>query len=612
MTIATRTAVSLCLALLLALPGAALAGGGDHDFAAEAKRKMNLSFDLDEVEGMLANPAPAMQQQLGALGYADSYGYGYGYGYQMGSYAGQTLPLEPNSDTESVTVYRDRALVTRVLEAELRAGTNSVTFEGLPLGLASDSLHAFVRDEQARIVGAELVSGHGDVEETERIAEIREQMLEITEELGQVRDRIESLLAQRAYLRETLLTGGEEGSPQPSLDQIRGTLSFLGDAERDIAAELRKEQERAKELDEELQPLLIKLENPLATGMTVRVDVDAARGGEATVGLRYQVYGARWRPAYNARLEEQTGHVTLEYFGLVSQETGEDWQGVELLLSTANPSVSGELPQLASWYLGRETYGWDYDVQGNLMAGRGYYQTPDNEMQANPQTVMPQQSVVSSDMSASVQGAGAVVFAIPGERTIAGDGSEQRLPVGNQTFAVGMERTAVPKLVPEVYRQARLQYEGEAPLLPGGVSTFVGGDFVGSGQLKTVVPGEELLLSLGTDDQLQIERQLIARQQDYVGPGKKTTRWTFHFRIKVQNFSEQTQVVRVVDQVPVSEMDKVVVKMLESTEAMPPNPDDGPGILKWRLEVPPGGERVVDLRYSVTAPSEVYLASMMF
>lgn len=605
-----RRPVLLTLALLLVLPSVALGGGGDYDFSAAAKSKMNLSFDLDQVEGMLQNPAPAVRQQLEALGYAETYGYGYG--YQMGAYAAQTLPLEPNSEVESVTVYRDRALVTRVLDADISAGANSVTFEGLPLGLASDSLHAFVRADGARIVGAELVSGRGDVEETERIAEFREEMLDITEELGQVRDRIESLLAQRAYLRETLLATGEEGRPQPSLDQIRGTLTFLGDAERDIAADLRKEQERAKELDEELQPLLIKLENPLATGMTVRVDLDTENKGKATVGLRYQVFGARWRPAYNARLDEETGHVTLEYFGLVSQETGEDWDDVQLLLSTANPSVSGDLPQLASWYLGRDSYGYDYNVQGNLMAGRGYFESPENEMNANPQTVMPQHSVVSSDMTASVQGAGAVVFAIPGERTIAGDGSEQRLPVGSQTFAVAMERTAVPKLVPEVYRQARLQYEGEAPLLPGAVSTFVGGDFVGSGQLMTVVPGEELLLSLGTDDQLKIDRQLIARQQDFVGPGKKTTRWTFHFRIKVQNFSETTQVIRVVDQVPIAEMDKVTVKMLETTDAMAPNPDDGPGILKWRMEVPPGGERIIDLRFSVTAPAEVYLASMMF
>ncbi len=575
------------LSLLLTLgPTAAMAGG--QDFAAEAKKQMRLSFDLDEIEGMLQEPP-----------------------MQYGEYAAPVLPLEPNSDVESVTVFRDRALVTRVLTQSVGKGPGGITFEGLPLGLAADSLHATVSTGDARITGVELVSGHGDVEETDHIVEIREEMTGITEELGQVRDRIESLLAQRAYLRDTLLNTGEEGRPQPSLDQIRGTLTFVGDAEQEIAAELRKEQARASELDEQLSPLLVKLENPLATGMRVRVDLESGGGGAVTVGLRYQVFGARWWPSYNARLNGESEQVTLEYYGIVSQETGEDWNDVALMLSTANPSSSGELPALNSWYLGRDTYGGDYNVGANLALGRGYYDSPLNEMQANPQTIVPQ-GIVDSNMNASVQGAGAVVFAIPGQRTIAGDGSEQRLPVGNQTFGAAMELATVPKLVPEVYRQARIKYQGEAPLLPGAVSTFVGADYVGSGQLKTVVPGEELLLSFGTDDSLRVERQLIGRQQEFVGPGKKTTRWTFHFRIKVSNFGGEAQTVRLVDQVPVAEIDRITVKMLETSEPLPANPDDGPGILKWKMKVPPGGEQVIELRFSVTAPTDIYLSSMMF
>ncbi|MDP7112494.1 MAG: mucoidy inhibitor MuiA family protein, partial [Myxococcota bacterium] len=368
----------LTLATLVVTP-MAMAGGGDMDFAAEAKRRMNLSFDLDEVEGMLQQEIP--------LAYS--------------SVAVAPLPLEPNSEMAAVTVFRDRALVTRVLEERAKPGDGSVTFEGLPLGIAADSLHATVLKGDARIIGVELLSGRGEVEETDGIQQIRDEMLGITEELGQVRDRIESLLAQRTYLRDTVLQDRNQ-APAPSLEQIRGTLNFVGDAERDIAAELRTEQERARELDEELRPLLIKLENPLATGNQVRVDLAAVAGGPITVGLRYQVFGAGWWPAYNARLEESSAQVTLEYYGIVSQTTGEDWDEVDLELSTANPSVSGELPSLSSWYLGRNAYGGSYSVQDNLMSGRGYYDMAGNEMQANPQTVVPQ-AVVETRMNASVQ-----------------------------------------------------------------------------------------------------------------------------------------------------------------------------------------------------------------
>jgi uncharacterized protein (TIGR02231 family) len=591
----TRRAVPLALALAC-LPALAQA----QDFAAEAERRMKLDFDLDAVEGMLEAPMPApaaaqMQAQLQALGYA------------AGATAGYTpppvLPLEPNSTMKAVTVFRDRALVTRALDTKVIAGPGSVTFEGLPLGLTPESLNASVLDGQARIVGVELVSGQGEVEETERIAGIRDEAKELTEQLGQVRDRIESLLMQRAYLRGTLLQPGGADRPTPGLDQVKGTLTFVGEAEGRISAQLRAEEEQAKELGEKLQPLLIKLENPLATGMQVRVDLEADKAGPVEIGLRYQVGGARWWPAYNARLDEASGHVALEYYGIVSQQTGEDWADVALQLSTADPSTSGTVPELTTWYLGQDAYNQGYSVVDNLMGGRGLYQTP--AQQAQPAA---SGSMVDSQMTAGVRGSGAVVFDIPGARSVQGDGSQQRLPVGSQTFAATLELKAVPRLVPEVYREARLRYEGSVPLLPGSVSTYTGSDYLGTGALDSVLPGEDLRLSFGTDDGVKVRRQLVSREQEHLGVGKKTVRWTFHFRISVANLSDTARDVRLADQLPVSEVDEVKVKLEETTPADPAGEHDGPGIMHWTLQLQPGQEQTVDLRFSVTAPADAAVA----
>ena len=207
-------------------------------------------------------------------------------------------------------------------------------------------------------------------------------------------------------------------------------------------------------------------------------------------------------------------------------------------------------------------------------------------------------------MSAGVQGSGVVVFAIPGRRTVPGDGSEQRLPVGAQTFEAITELACVPRVQPEVFRRGRIRYAGAVPLLPGPVSTFVGADYVGSGRVDAVVPGEELLLSFGVDERVKVERTLVSRKQEHAGAMKRTVRFSLHFRIVVRNFGDAAS-VQIVDQVPVSEIDRVTVKMGEITPPSPGDPDDGPGILKWDLEMPAGGEQVIDLRFSVTAPTEV-------
>lgn len=560
------------------------------DYRAAAEEYMGLSFDLDTVQGMLRekkSPAPAA-----AAPRYDAYG-------QSSPQPIPSLPLEPNSTLDGVVVYRDRALVTRYRDVHVAAGASSVVFEGLPLGLAVDSLNAQARQGDFRVVGVELLSGAGKVEETERIGKIRDDMKGLTEDLGQVRDHVEALLAERAYLRGALVGGQDR--PQPTVDQLKGTMAYVGDAEGDIASKLRAEQQKAKDLDEKLSPLLIKLANPLATGMTVRVDLDATKAADVEIGLRYQVFGARWWPSYNARLDDASGRVDLEYYGMVAQSTGEDWTNASLLLSTADPSISGSLPLLQAWYLGRDGYGYGGGISQGLDAGRGMYNEPGNDGMIG---ATPSSGVLASDMSATVKGSGAVAFAIPGRKTIKGDGSEQRLPVGTQTFQSQIELATVPKVVTEVYRSARFQYAGEAPILPGTVSSFVGSDFVGTGEFGATVPGEDLLVGFGADPSFKVTRTLVSRQEESVG-AKKMVRYTLHFRIDVQNFGKTERSVVVTDQVPVSQIEHVTVERLDGTPSLAPEPRDPEGLTRWNVGVAPGGKQTIELAFSVTAPREI-------
>src|SRR5438445_146727 len=56
---------------------------------------------------------------------------------------------------------------------------------------------------------------------------------------------------------------------------------------------------------------------------------------------------ALWRPAYRATLAADRGSVLLETDAFVWQDTGEDWTGVRLSLSTARPTLAAAPPVLA-------------------------------------------------------------------------------------------------------------------------------------------------------------------------------------------------------------------------------------------------------------------------
>ena len=72
----------------------------------------------------------------------------------------------------------------------------------------------------------------------------------------------------------------------------------------------------------------------------------------AHLEVQYMVPGARWAPAYHVRLG-QGGDASFGMRAVVAQQTGEDWSGVVLALSTANVQSWSELPDMPSIRIGR-------------------------------------------------------------------------------------------------------------------------------------------------------------------------------------------------------------------------------------------------------------------
>jgi hypothetical protein len=306
----------------------------------QAEELMNLGFDLDAVQQKVSrkalNPAPAAAAPRPDYAFEDE--------TVDGRYAPPPppvprLPLEPNSTLRSVTVHRDQALVTRVREILLTTGPHTVTFEGLPLGISSQGLTASVESGAAKITSVELISGSGEVDTDDRHEKIRVEAEKRVDELGDVRDRIEALLAERQFLRTALVPpGATAGMPVASVEK---GLEFVSQAEVRIAHDLREELDKADDLGDEIRPLLTKMDDPLATGQPVRVDVDVDKGGPVVLALEYTVGQAGWSPSYSARLDPASGVLELGMFGVVTNSTAEDWTDAEISLSTADPTGRG-------------------------------------------------------------------------------------------------------------------------------------------------------------------------------------------------------------------------------------------------------------------------------
>ena len=84
--------------------------------------------------------------------------------------------------------------------------------------------------------------------------------------------------------------------------------------------------------------------------MEVRIDLAAEAATPATLRVSYSVRGARWSPLYDARLDsgarDRKPSLELVRRAEIVQNTGEDWQDVQLAVSTVRTAKGGNAPDL--------------------------------------------------------------------------------------------------------------------------------------------------------------------------------------------------------------------------------------------------------------------------
>ena len=72
-------------------------------------------------------------------------------------------------------------------------------------------------------------------------------------------------------------------------------------------------------------------------------------GAEGHLTVTHFVYDATWTPVYDMALDRKAGKLAVSRGVLVSQAGGEDWMGVDLTLSTAQPGEQAEPYALYPW-----------------------------------------------------------------------------------------------------------------------------------------------------------------------------------------------------------------------------------------------------------------------
>ena len=520
----------------------------------------------------------------------------------------------------AVTVYTDRARVTRAGTVSLEPGTHTILIAGLPAALDADSVRAGGRGAGMRLLGVEVASALLPTAPEADLAALRAGIEQLQATDRELADAEAGQTARLDFLDQLRAAGGPalgKGLARGSIT-LDGVAALVGYNDRELTAtqaRLRELAAQRRALAREVAAQTARLQQVAPQDSLLRraiqVTVEADSAGDLMLEVQYAVRGAGWEPLYELRLVGE--RVQLTYLAQVRQQSGEDWPAVPLTLSTARPAVSTTLPELAPWYI--DTYrplmprNAPLPAPMQAAAGGSFNDSPRD--QARPTTELPAMAPpppVKIAEATIAQSGAAVSYRVARPVAVPSDGAPHKVTVTTLDLAADLDYVTVPKLAAEAYLRAKVTNTSAFTLLPGATGIFHEADFVGTTRLSTVAPSETFEVQLGIDDRVKVERDLTERtagKSAFIGNLKRVS---WGYRIRLTNHLPTPARITITDQLPVPRHEDIKVKLQEATPK--PTEQTALQLFTWTLVVPPGAQREILLAFTVEHPPALLVTGL--
>lgn len=530
------------------------------------------------------------------------------------------------STISSVTVFSDRAEVTRIAELELAPGEHVVMFDKLPDKIEQKSIQVGGEGD-AVLSSVKFKVEHYEETPDEDKKALLDERQDLVDQQQLLNNKTTRLRNEQRFVENItvkLTTPIEEDVPTLDPKKWEEMFSFYSEKsamldEAIFATEKEKEalQKKIDKLDNQLRDLQY---DDTRTKNQVEVIIQMNSEGSLRLNLSYIVYDAQWQPFYDLRVSTEDKKMNLTYNALVKQNTDEDWSDVAVKLSTAQPQISGRQPELEPWRI---------DIGGKIskellrnVSFEASY-SPQKEKKVRERTesarsydmLVPEEGETFTRSTSNVEtSATAVFFNIAGKHTIKSDNTDQQVTIMMEDFGASFEYSAVPKLSPYAYLRAKVTNNTDYPFLAGSTNVFLDNNFVANASIDTVAPTENFWTFLGIDEGMKVERKFLKKYEKKEGKlfSKKTKNIVYEYELVVQNYKKTTEKITLKDQIPISQHDEVKVHLLlpEYKEDTDQLKKDKYNYLEWMYEMAPGKEEKIPFHFSLEYPHDVKLTGI--
>lgn len=511
--------------------------------------------------------------------------------------------IEIEAPISAVTMYRNGgAIVTRNSSFTLPAGTHTVTISGL-----TDDL-----DEEygvrARFTNGGAVVSQVKLEESFSSAVVADSQKALIEQIQSLegkntndRATLDSLKIQLDFIEKLGTNAGNkavEGNSDPDtlFATLQKSLEFVRTNSGSIVAERTALNAAISARDQEILALKRQLAQ---TGSERKSYIDAniavtnATAGTVSLQLSYMVDDANWSVETEANLGSAAKATTVKLFAQVSQQTGEDWANIPLILSTTTPSAN------IKNYKPRPVY--------MNLADPKSPQEMSNLLQKVREGRITGSDIEEVVVSGSRFGVNSTTFdaefVLGAATSVPSDGSQQRFLVSTATADAAVVLRTTPRQNRTAYVYGDAELTGLPYLRSPSVSLTRDGTYVGSGIWPDLKPNAPLELPFGASDRVKVEVITLPGSDGGSGIFSKRVNREERMQFRITNNNSVPITIEVFDRVPNSKHEDLKIERLKgSTNATATNIDEQPGVVMWRKTVAAGEVWAINNWYKISYP----------
>ncbi len=505
-----------------------------------------------------------------------------------------------DSKINSVTVFLSNAQVTREAKTRVDAGKTNLLVTGLTSQLDPQSIQVTGKGNFVILGISHQQNYLSEFNMPKSLKSLKDSVEYFQKQLSLSQSQKEILNKEEQMLLTNQKIGGT--TQNLTVAELKSMADFYRSRLSEIVSSRMREDEKIKKTNERIIKLQqqINSQNELYGRNTSEIVVSISAEATTSVDLEvnYIVANAGWQPLYDVRAINTKSPLKLNYKANVFQSTGEEWRNVRLKLSTANPNLGGQKPELYAWYLDfyqPVTYNYKMDKKSAPAAMSrtaevgGIVEVADEEVASS-----------LSNYVTTIQTSLNTEFEIALPYTVTSASKPTLVDIRNYDVKANYNYAVAPKLDQDAFLLAKATGWEEYSLLPGEANIFFEGTYIGKTFIDPNNIKDTLSLSLGRDKRIVVKREKLKdlTSRKVIGTTQKET---YTWEISIRNTKSEPVKIIVEDQIPVSQNTQIEVTINETGGA---NFAKETGKLIWSLNLQPNEARKLTYTFDVKYPKD--------